>query len=273
MESQQFIKQPSKMKKKIIAATLIYLFAGSQLSTAQNFRTKNRIEQTAGGIDEQKFSWGFYLAGNVFDYRLVLNPKYGMQGNHNAITTKPAVGFGAGLIGRMKLSDHFDLRLEPALHFVERKIEFNTFETVNNKYPFQPGQNIIATPTEADRIRNVKSTYLDVPIFLEYHGLRWHNSRPYAAAGLNWMTNLQSHEKALDDNSLGMFRSLSSNFAWSAEMGMQFYFNRFKLSVGVRGSFLINNELVADNPETPPYWAGAIDQLNSRAYMLVLKFE
>jgi hypothetical protein len=51
-----------------------------------------------------------------------------------------------------------------------------------------------------------------------------------------------------------VFRSTTHNFAWSAEMGIQFYFNKFKLTPAIRGTFFMNNEMVADNATTPPYW-------------------
>ena len=85
--------------------------------------------------------------------------------------------------------------------------------------------------------------------------------------------NLQSNNKATDDNQQGLFRTTASNFAWSAEIGIQFYFSRFKLTPGFRGTFMINDEMVADNPETPPYWNAAIASGKTRAFMFVLKFE
>ena len=85
--------------------------------------------------------------------------------------------------------------------------------------------------------------------------------------------NLQSNSKAADDNAQGLFRTTASNLAWSAELGIQFYFSRFKLTPGFRGTFMINDEMVADNPETPPYWTSAISSAKTRALMFVLKFE
>jgi len=87
------------------------------------------------------------------------------------------------------------------------------------------------------------------------------------------MMNLQSNNKATDDNQQGLFRTTASNFAWSAEIGIQFYFSRFKLTPGFRGTFMINDEMVSDNPETPPYWNAAIASGKTRAFMFVLKFE
>lgn len=261
------------MIKKLVLG-LVFLAAGlNTFSEAQLFRTKDRMDNLEG-FDNQKFSYGFYLGGNNFDYKLVLDPKYGMNGQKSMVQTKSAYSFGAGLIGKLRLNDNFDLRFEPGLQFVEREIIFDTQS--NDQYeagttafpPFTP-----ITLTDADKLRTVKSTYVDLPLLIEVHGDRWYNSRPYAAAGVNWMMNLQSNNKAPDDNSQGLFRTTASNFAWSAEIGIQFYFSRFKLTPGFRGTFMMNNEMVADNASTPPYWTAAIVSAKSRAFMFVLKFE
>lgn len=242
-----------KIGLKINLLTAIFV---ASLFSAQLFRTKDRMDNLEG-FDDQKLSYGFYLAGNNFDYKLVLDPKYGMKDNKNLVRTKSSYSFGAGLIGKFRLNENFDLRFEPGLHFVEREVYFDTQSTF----------------TEEDKLRTVKSTYVDLPLLIEVHGDRWYNSRPYAAAGVNWMMNLHSNNKATDDNQQGLFRTTASNFAWSAEIGIQFYFSRFKLTPGFRGTFMINDEMVADKPETPPYWNAAIASGKTRAFMFVLKFE
>ena len=257
--------------KKTLIKTFSLLFLGMFLFTQAQFRNRDRQDRRQEQ-DSYQYSYGFYLNLNQFDYKLVLDPKYGMEDKVNLVQTKPTYSFGAGLIGRMRLNDNFDLRIEPGLQFVERELTFNTQS--NDQYaadsnnPFTP-----KTLTEADMVRIVKSTYVDIPIMLEIHADRWYNSRPYAAAGLNYMVNLQSNSSAAEDNQQGIFRTTTHNFGWSAEMGIQFYFSRFKLTPGFRGTFFFNNELVSDNASTPPYWAAAMNTVQTRAFMFVLKFE
>lgn len=268
------------MKKRLIKILLLSLALGSNLQaqTFNNlFRTKDRPENMEA-MDTYKFTYGFYLAANNFDYKMVLNPRYGTEGNKNLVESKPTYSFGAGLIGKMRLNEFLDLRIEPGLHFVQRELTFNTFDKVNEMYPSGyplPDGSVVPpiTPTDVDKTRTVKSTYVDVPILLEIHGDRWYNSRPYAAAGINYLMNLQSNERSEGDNSVNTFRTTTHNFGWSAEIGIQFYFSRFKLTPAVRGTFFTNNELVQDKSTTPPYWTPAISTMQSRAFMLVLKFE
>ena len=247
--------------KKTLIKTFSLLFLGMFLFTQAQFRNKDRQDRRQEQ-DSYQYSYGFYLNLNQFDYKLVLDPKYGMEDKVNLVQTKPTYSFGAGLIGRMRLNDNFDLRIEPGLQFVERELTFKTKEN-------SPALILTAN----DTIRRVKSTYVDIPIMLEVHADRWYNSRPYFSAGLNYMVNLQSNSSAAEDNQQGIFRSTTHNFAWSAEAGIQFYFSRFKLTPAFRGTFAFNNEIVADNAGTPPYWTAAISTMQTRAFMFVLKFE
>lgn len=261
------------MRKSFLKILLISAVGFSTFASAQLFRTKDRMDNLEG-FDNQKFSWGFYLAGNNFDYKLVLNPQFGMNNQRNLVQSKSSYSFGAGLIGKMRINPNFDLRLEPGLQFVERELTFDTQS--NDQYAAGTTANDPFVPialTDADKLRTVKATYIDIPLLLEFHGDRWYNSRPYVAGGVNWMLNLQSNSKSTDDNLQGMFRTTTSNFAWSAEIGMQFYFSKFKLTPAIRGTFMINDEMVADNATTPPYWTSAISTGKTRALMFVLKFE
>lgn len=255
------------LRALVLATVNIAVFADAQ------FRTRNRMDKLED-FDQQTFSWGFYLNGNLLDYRIVLHPRYGMNGNHNLVSSKESISFGAGLIGKWRLNDYLDLRVEPGLQFAQRQLTFNTQS--NDQYAAGTLTNPPFTPiplTENDKVREIKSTLVDVPVLLELHGQRWYNSRPYVAAGVNYVVNLQSNSSSEDDNLQQVFRSTTHNFAWSAEMGIQFYFNKFKLTPGIRGTFFMNNEKVADNATTPPYWSAAVSTLQTRAIMFVLKFE
>ncbi len=257
--------------KKIFHKSLLFLLVNFFLFTNAQFRNRDRQDRLEG-FDKAQYSWGFFLNVNNFDYKLVLNPKYGVFNKQNLVSSKPTYSFGAGLIGKMRLNDNFDLGVEPGLQFVERELTFNT--QVNDIYstdlvnPFTP-----LVLTAADTSRKIKSTYVDVPLLLEFHGDRWYNSRPYAAAGVNYLLNLQSNSSSADDNQQGIFRTTTHNFAWSAELGIQFYFSRFKLTPAFRGTFAFNNEMVPDNAGTPPYWTGALSTMQTRPFMFVLKFE
>jgi len=260
------------MNKFLLKALVLASVSFATVANAQ-FRTRNRMDRLED-FDQKKVSWGFYLNGNRLDYKIVLDPRYGSFENYNLVESKESYSFGAGLIAKFRLNDYLDVRLEPGLQFAQRQLTFNT--QVNDIYQDGSLTNPPFTPfllTEKDRVRDIKSTLVDIPVLLEFHGERWYNSRPYVAAGVNYIVNLQSNSDSQDDNLQQVFRSTTHNFAWSAEMGIQFYFNKFKLTPAIRGTFFMNNEMVADNPTTPPYWSAAVSTLQTRAVMFVLKFE
>lgn len=260
------------MNKFLLKALVLASVSFATVANAQ-FRTRNRMDRLED-FDQKKISWGFYLNGNMIDYKIVLDPRYGMLDNHNLVSSKESTSFGAGLIAKFRLNDYLDVRLEPGLQFAQRQLTFNTQS--NDIYSDGSLTNAPFIPivlTEKDRVREIKSTLVDVPVLLEFHGERWYNSRPYIAAGVNYIVNLQSNSDSADDNLQQTFRSTTHNFAWSAEMGIQFYFNKFKLTPAIRGTFFMNNEMVSDNAATPPYWSAAVSTLQTRAIMFVLKFE
>lgn len=251
---------------KTLFFTAFVMFSSSAFGQLSSFNNKLRM-QNLEDFDDSFFTWGFYLAGNMVDYKLSMHPQYGISTDRqksNLIHSKTSVSFGAGLTAKFRMNEWMDLRLEPGLHFVERKL---TFETMDGK------GTLPALSSGLDRVRSVKSTYVDVPLLLEIHGERWNNTRPYIAFGGNYLANIQSNSRSQDDNQQGIFRSTTHNFGWTAELGLQIYFSKFKLTPAVRGTFLLNNELTPDNPSTPAYWAGALEYAKSRGLFFVLKFE
>ena len=253
------------MKKLVIVLLLIFIHCG----VYAQFRSRDVMEKYSD-FDDQEFSWGYYLAMNYFDLKIHPN-KEGLEDTGKYLVDVDSKGgFTVGLIGKMKVHDYIDLRLEPAMHFTQRDLIFNNVQKIIDE---EIANGLETTYTEQDVKRNVKSTYLDIPLFLNFHGERWYNSRPYLQAGLSWLINLQSNEKKEKDNTNQTFRMKTNNFSYQLEAGVELYFKRFKMTPSVRGIFIFNNELVADNPGTPPYWAGALRSIHTRAIVFSVKFE
>lgn len=253
------------MKKLVIVLLLIVIHCGVNAQ----FRSRDVMERYTD-FDDQEFSWGYYLAMNYFDLKIHPNKEGLEHTGRNLVDVDSKGGFTVGLIGKMKVHDYVDLRLEPAMHFTQRDLIFNNVQKIIDE---EIANGLETTYTEQDVKRNVKSTYLDFPLFLNFHGDRWYNSRPYVQAGLSWLINLQSNEKKEKDNTDQIFRMKTNNFSYQLEAGIELYFKRFKMTPSVRGIFFFNNELVADNPGTPPYWAGALKSIHTRAVVFSIKFE
>ena len=253
------------MKKNLLIALLL---TATTLVSAQ-FRPNSDREWHRTEQDEKKFSFGYYLGVNVMSYKI--SPK-SQNNNVEGATpdddgvdqngkfyveqeTKP--GFSVGLIGKLRINDHFSLKTEPGVHFTSRTLLFDTVRGNEQK-------DIVS--------REVKSAYVDIPLLINYSGDRWFNTRPYIQTGFGYAYNLQSNENKEDDNHAGIFRTTSNNFNWQAEMGIEIYFKRFKLTPSLKGMFFLNNELVPDKDGTTGY-ANTLNSLKTRAVVFSLKFE
>lgn len=237
--------------KKLFAILLISITATS----FGQFRPSSEKTWHREEFDERQFSWGYFLGTNLMSFKVVPGEEGVNEQGMIYLRQENKMGFSVGLMGKVKLHDNFDLKIEPGVHFAERSLYFGN------------------VASETDSVRAVKSTYLDVPIMLKIHGDRWVNTRPYLQGGLGYTMNLQSNEKKEEDNKEAMFRMKTHNFNWQVEMGVELYFSKFKLTPSIKGLFFFNNELVQDNPDTPPYWAGSLKSLSTRAFVFSLKFE
>ncbi|MBV7441381.1 PorT family protein [Weeksellaceae bacterium TAE3-ERU29] len=224
--------------------------------------------------DEKRLSWGYFIGLNQFNFKIEPKYDYG-EGKRNTefapaidekgkflVTSEPRIGFTAGLMGKLRINDYFDVWLQPGIQLTERILHFENLE-----YDSRVSDN------EANATRKIKSSYVDVPIFIQLHGDRWFNTRPYIQAGVGYAYNIESQEKSEEDNSGGTFRMIANNFNWQAEAGISIYFRRFKLTPSIKGIFFLNDELVPDKDDSPSVWANSMSSLKTRAVVFSLKFE
>lgn len=253
--------------RKIFALFTIMFIVSAQAQWKPNFdkEDKNNAE------DQKRLSYGYFLGLNYFDFKMHPSETGINDLGRFDVESEAKMGFSAGLMGKLKLNDRFDLFIQPGIHFTERNLYFNNiheggvYDNPYNGTPYLASAN--------DSIREIKSSYIDIPILLQIHGDRWFNTRPYLQAGVGYMINMQSEESSEDDNFDGIFRLKTHSFSYQIEGGISIYFRRFKLTPSVKGIFFFNNELVADDPDTPPIWAGAFSSMHTRAIMFSLKFE
>lgn len=238
---------------KNFLAILLFSLAASSLA---QFRPNTEKTWHREEFDDRAFSWGYYLGTNFMLFRVTPDEEGVNNQGMVYLRQKNKMGFSVGLMARMKLHENFDLKLEPGVHFSERELYFGNIQHGGT-----------------DSIRQVKSTYVDIPLLIKIHGDRWVNTRPYIQGGLGYMVNLQSNEKKEEDNKENIFRMKTHNFNWQVELGVELYFSKFKLTPSLKGIFVINNELVQDNPGTEPYWAGSLKGLSTRGVFFSLKFE
>jgi hypothetical protein len=145
--------------KKIIIVLLILLIA--QTAKAQLF-SKERILNRAN-IDKKTLSWGYYIGFNNYDY--YFDYKEQNQGDNTDILVTGETGFNVGLLGNLRISNYFDLRLEPGLSFTKRNLVFPGFTDPK------------------DNLREVKATYIHIPLLLKVSTKRLNNIKPFLIGG------------------------------------------------------------------------------------------
>jgi len=195
------------MRTVVILVTVLLTF-----SVAQGQRVREKISNDATGgrgqIDEKRYTWGYYLGLNSFDYKFDYNEVT------DDILTETTTGFNVGLIGDVKLHEHINIRLEPGISFVTRNLTFNDPSfTMPNQFE-----------------REVTSTYINVPLLVKFSTKRLNNWKPFIVGGASWSHNLSSNEENPNDNSTGQFRQRTNLFNYELGIGIDFYLFFFKFT-------------------------------------------
>ena len=234
---------------------LFFLFKYFSIFSQYPF-VREKIENLPN-FDKKILHYGYFVGLNDYDFKFEYSSNYYTLLNLNDIEIEKSNGFNVGLIGDLRINDFFNLRFEPGLYANQRKLI----------YPDQDGLN-----SENDKIREIKSTYIHLPLLIKFSSLRINNFKPYLVGGISSSLNLSSNEKNNDDNSNNVFRMKTNSLYYEVGFGIDFYLTYFKFSPSIRGIFSLKNELVKDNDLNSP-WTSNIENLYSRGLLINFTFE
>lgn len=235
------------MKKLLLVLTAVLLshsvqgqlFSKERLSNLENF-------------DKRFLTWGYFLGFNNYDFKIDYVQQF--TDSNTDIIVESQAGFNVGLIGDMRISNYINLRLEPGLYITQRNLTFPNFTE------------------ELDANREVKSTYIHVPLLLKVSTKRLNNIKPFLVGGVSTSINLSSEEKNPEDNSSGTFRMTRNTSYYEIGFGIDFYLYYFKFSPSIRGVFAMSDELVRDEePDSP--WTSNMDKLSTRGIFVNFTFQ
>ncbi len=239
------------MKLKNLLTILLVMFMLTQAS-AQLF-SKERILNNEN-FDKQFLSWGYYLGFNSYDFNFDYNR------DRTDIFVERNVGFNVGLVGDMRINDYFNLRLEPGLVINQRNLMYSP-------------ENFQGLAFEDnDLLREVKSTYIHIPLLLKISTKRVNNLKPFITAGLSTALNLSSNEKNPDDNSNGQFRVKRSMYFYELGVGVDLYLFWFKFTPSIRGVFAFNDEIIRDEDPNSP-WTSNVESMKTRGVFINFTFQ
>jgi hypothetical protein len=225
----------------------------AQTASAQLFsREKVRNQEN---FDKSFLSWGYFLGFNSYDFN------FDYEQDKKDILIDKSAGFSVGLIGNLRINDYLDLRLEPGLYITKRFLNYDP-----SYFAGIPDIN------DSDLEREVRSTYIHIPLLLKVSTKRLNNFKPFIVGGISTALNLSSNQDNPDDNSVGQFRSKKNVYFYEIGFGIDFYLYWFKFSPSIRGVFALNDELVRDvDPNSP--WTSNVTSMKTRGVFINFTFQ
>jgi len=237
------------MRRIVLVLSFIII---AQTASAQLF-SKDKIQNNQN-IDKAKWSWGYFLGINNYDFN------FDYKQNLEDIQTVKTTGFSVGLIGNMRINEYLDLRLEPGLFITRRDLIYD--QSYFNGISFN----------NSDLLREVRSTYIHIPLLLKISTKRLNNIKPFIVGGFSTALNLSSNQDNPDDNSNGQFRTKKAVVFYELGVGIDFYLPWFKFTPAIRGIFAMNDELVRDREPNSP-WTSNIVSMKTRGLFISFTFQ
>ena len=174
-------------------------------------------------------------------------------------------GFTVGIVGNLRLANHFDLRLIPSLSFGERKIIYQIVSLQGDPL----SEDFIEVPKSITSTTH--STFVEFPLQVKYRSKRFNNSAAYLIAGANYKIDMASRKKTYDADN-GRPKTLSVNrhdIAAEVGAGFDFYTGYFKLGIELKMSYGLLNVAKNDNY----MFTNSFDNLRNKTFQLSFTFE
>ena len=208
-------------------------------------------------FDKRTVHYGYFLGVNQYDFKFEYIPTYYKELMYKDVAVEQNKGFLVGLLGDLRINEYLNLRFEPGLFYNRRFLQFPEYSEFTRA---------------SDLRREIKSTYIHLPLLLKISTKRINNFRPFIVGGFSTDFNLSSNQKNSDDNASNVFRLTTQTYNYELGLGFEFYLYYFKFSPSLRGIFSIQNEMIPDNDVASP-WTGKISNLLSRGVGLIITFE
>lgn len=239
--------------------------------------------------DNEPYHYGFIVGYNqmllsinyIDDYQNVIHPSTELPSNDILpgttdqfltsdfkvydINPQMTHGFTVGIVGNLRLANHFDLRLIPSLSFGERKIIYQIVSLQGDPL----SEDVVEVPKSITSTTH--STFVEFPLQVKYKSKRFYNSAAYIIAGANYKIDMASRKKNYDADS-GRPKTLSVNrhdIAAEVGAGFDFYTGYFKLGVELKMSYGLLNIAKNDNY----MFTNSFDSLRNKTFQLSFTFE
>lgn len=232
--------------KIFVFALLAFCCVGG--TVAQQRKVMNRPY-----LDYRKLHYGFLFGFHMQDLEMRNNGYITPEGEEwYADVNNYNPGFTVGVLGEMRLNNHFSLRVAPTIHFGQKHVMFH--EQVSMR----------------DTTQNIKSCYLSIPINIKFAAPRYNNFRPYLIAGLSPTVDLTARKH-------GALRLKPFDCYIEVGMGCDIYLPFFKLNPELKFCFGLMSILQKDRSDlidnTLQKYTQSLDGAHSKMFVLTLYFE
>jgi hypothetical protein len=238
------------LKLKPVKVGILLIFAMTHLLVyGQRPKLKNE-----SWYDEKKLHFGFSLGINAMDLKITPSQEYFAKDSlfPDIANLKPGINIQA--ITDLRLARHFSLRFLPGVSFGQRMVTYyKNGEVYNDK-------------------QKLESSFLEFPLSLKMKGERMNNVRPYLITGLNFRYDLAS-KKSYNDENNAYIRLKKPSFYYEAGPGIDFYLPSFKLSVELKMSNGIGNNIVKEPASVHPEFRNAIEKVRPQIWIISFHFE
>ena len=244
--------------KKTLTILCICLSTGIHLVKAQNW---------GGGIDEQRFNWGYSFQYISAEYKIWKNPFWKLPRTDenfvnitdtlSSISSKPTPGFAIGFVANWNINNNLDLRSTPSLVFSERNLNYTYYPALN--------PTVVA--------QKVQATMIELPLSLKLKSDRLGNFRAYMLGGIKYSMDIASSKKNNNAEIINEIDKKINNqkmfLSYEAGAGMDFYFSFFKISTELKLSRSFKDILVHEST----IYASPIEKAKLRHFTFSLFFE
>lgn len=240
---------------------MILLVAIALTAAAQKRKVQNKPY-----IDLRPFHFGISMGLNLQDAEMCnVGPQLMEDGSLRTIACDVDnwnPGFSVGVLGDFRLSDNFNVRLSPTMHFGSKHLVFRDFDNLNEA----------GLPLETTQ--DLKNSYLAVPLDLKFSAPRFNNYRPYVVAGFSPMINLAGKDQ--DYVRLKRFDAMVN-----VGLGCDFYLPYFKLIPELKFCYGLTNALDKDhvndlidvNKKVYANSINGVDGVRTKMFLFTLYFE
>jgi len=256
---------------KLIRYISILLFSIIVLSAGNTYAQKRGV-MNLPAYNNAPYHFGFILALNQMHFSVKM--KEGFQSviydslqspdifadslRLLHVDAKPTMGFTVGIVGNLKMSKYFDLRLVPSLAFGERYLDYYLLTYDDGERSF------------VEIRKSVTSAHIDFPLHVRYRSKRVHNFGAYVLAGAKYVLDLAATraQKNEDDNET-LVKLMKNDIAAELGVGIEFYNAWFKFGIEVKMSYGLFDLMVREDN----VYTGGIESLNSKVWQLSFSFE